>query len=686
MSSWSWLWVVLVAMLATACSRVPAGRSSVDAIEIRGAKAIDGDELLEKLATTPTPKFLGLFRGVFFDYELFDRGKLQRDLERVERFYADHGYFDAHARAARVISIDPKHVRIEIDVEEGLPYDVDEVEISFTDELDEAQRKRVEAVLRDSVKKTAPFDQDAFTAACAAGAKVLTESGRPYAKVERDAFVDVVGRKVRIVYSVTAGKAMRYGDVAIEGLGAIPEAPVRRAAKLEPGKPYSSAELASAEQAILELGVFSTVKIDADLAPRDDDRIPIVIHLEPTALKSVTLGIGAELDLIRTDLHGSVAWEHRNFLGGLRDLKLRLAPGVVLWPTRIDQLVAPTHGLPEVRTLAELRQPGFIEARTTGSLRFDGFVAPFLLPGTTPEQPVLGYLETKGTAGVERSFGKLFSRFGYSVQYDWPFAYVGERTDAVVPIVLSYVELVNALDLRDDALHPHRGLYVALGTQAAGGPLFGDASDVRLQPEVRGYVPVGKRVTIAARLAFGFVFPFDWGSHLTDGTPSAERNRDLEIAMFRGLYAGGASSNRGYPLRGIGPHATMPFVTEQVAATCTYDSTNPDCLLPTGGLTSWEASLEVRIKIAGPFSTAVFGDAADVSPYRADVRFARPHFSTGIGLRYDTPVGPIRLDVATRVPGAQYLEPVSDAERAAEDPGTILGLPVAIAIGIGEAF
>lgn len=679
--------VLLLLLLSIGCSRIPAGRSSVDAIEIRGSNAIDGDDLLEKLATTPTPKFLGLFRGVYFSYELFDRSKLQRDLERVERYYADHGFFDARARAARVIQIDPRHVRIEIDVEEGAPYVVDTIDVGGGDELAPEECARVVASIRGAAKPAVRFDKAVFESAADAGKKVLTENGRPFARIDRDAFVDVASRHVKLDYRIVAGRFMHYGDVTIEGLGPIPEAPVRRAVALEAGKPYSSAELAAAEQAVLELGVFSSVRVEADLEHAGDgDRVPIVVHVEPTKLRSVTLGVGAEFDLLRTDVHASVAWENRNFLGGLRRVQLRLAPGLVLWPTRIDNLVAPSNPLPEVRTSAELRQPGFIDARTTGTVRFDGFVAPFLLPGTTEGQPVLGYLELKGSVGLERGFGKLFTRVSYTAQHDWPFAYLGDRTDTVVPITLSYMELLLALDLRDDALHPHAGAYFSLVSQAAGGPFFGDAADLRIQPEARGYIPLGKRVTIAGRLGFGFVAPFDWGSHLTETEPSADRNRDLQIAMFRGLYAGGASSNRGYPLRGVGPHATMPYVTEQVAATCTFDSTNVGCLLPTGGLTSWEASLEVRVKVAGPFSTVAFADAADVSPYRADVRFARLHLSAGIGLRYDTPVGPIRLDIASRIPGAQYLEPVSDVERASEDPGTILGLPVAIAVGIGEAF
>ena len=679
--------LILALFAVIGCSRVPAGRSSVDAIEIRGASAIDGDDLLEKLSTTPTSKFLGLFRGVYFAYELYDRSKLQRDLERVERFYADHGFFDAHARGASVLQIDPRHVRIEIDVEEGEPYLIGEIEVLGGDDLAPAERARVATAIQGGVTKSKRFDALAFEAAGNAGKAVLTENGRPYAKVDREAHVDVVARRAKLTYTVTPGRFMYFGLVTIQGLGSIPEGPVRRAAAITAGRPYSSAELASTEQAILELGVFSTVRVEADIVtPQDGDQIPVIIQLEPTALRAVTLGVGAEFDLLRTDLHASVGWEHRNFLGGLRRLQLRLAPGVVLWPTRIDNLVAPTNPLPEVRTSAELRQPGFLEARTTGTVRFDGFIAPFLLPGTLPGQPVLGYLETKGTLGMERGFGRLFGRVSYTAQHDWPFAYIGDRTDTVIPLTLSYVDLLLVLDLRDDAIHPHSGLYFGLETQAAGGPFFGDASDLRFQPEVRGYVPAGKRVTIAARFALGFVVPFDWGSHLTDVRPSAERNRDLQIAMFRGLYAGGSSSNRGYPLRGVGPHAVMPYVTEQVASTCTFDSTNVGCLLPTGGLTSWEASIEVRVKLIGALSTAAFADTADVSPYRANVRFARPHLSAGLGLRYDTPVGPIRADIGCRIPGAQYLETVSATERAAEDPGTLLGLPVAIAVGIGEAF
>jgi len=78
----------------------------------------------------------------------------------------------------------------------------------------------------------------------------------------------------------------------------------------------------------------------------------------------------------------------------------------------------------------------------------------------------------------------------------------------------------------------------------------------------------------------------------------------------------------------------------------------------------------------------VFCDAGDVSPFQTSIRLDRPHLSCGAGARYDTPVGPIRLDVGYRIPGLQYPKNAS-FEQAPQD---ILGVPIAIAFGIGEAF
>src|SRR5450432_1175198 len=115
--------VGLVALLALfgGCTKIPAGRSAVDDVTVRGTSALDEDDVEGSMSTEASPKFVGLFRGVVYDYEIFDRATLQRDLARIERYYRARGYYGAHARAGRVLSTGAGHVRVEVMVEEGQP-------------------------------------------------------------------------------------------------------------------------------------------------------------------------------------------------------------------------------------------------------------------------------------------------------------------------------------------------------------------------------------------------------------------------------------------------------------------------------------------------------------------------------------------------------------------------------------
>src|SRR5580704_12911809 len=110
-----------IALALGGCTSIPAGRSSIDAVNIEGARGVDEATVADKIATTPTEKFIGLFRGVVYDYEVYDPSVVQRDLARIERFYRGKGFLEAHARAARVADISPGHVRVDIVVEEGPP-------------------------------------------------------------------------------------------------------------------------------------------------------------------------------------------------------------------------------------------------------------------------------------------------------------------------------------------------------------------------------------------------------------------------------------------------------------------------------------------------------------------------------------------------------------------------------------
>ena len=160
--------------------------------------------------------------------------------------------------------------------------------------------------------------------------------------------------------------------------------------------------------------------------------------------------------------------------------------------------------------------------------------------------------------------------------------------------------------------------------------------------------------------------------------------------FLRGFFSGGSGSNRGYGAREIGPHGVVPFYNHGQSLNdpdvdCTAGSASYNaavCDLPLGGFTLWEASVELRYPLIDALSGTVFADASDVSPRRLSFRFNRPHLSMGFGLRYDTPVGPVRFDLGFRIPGLQAPKDAPDEGV----PSDIFGLPLAASFGIGESY
>jgi outer membrane protein insertion porin family/translocation and assembly module TamA len=145
----------------------------------------------------------------------------------------------------------------------------------------------------------------------------------------------------------------------------------------------------------------------------------------------------------------------------------------------------------------------------------------------------------------------------------------------------------------------------------------------------------------------------------------------------------------------------VPCLHPATAAAQVQLSCNPNgpdynpgaCSISIGGFTLWQASVEVRFDLPGPFDAAVFCDSGDVSQSvgLSGLRWNYLHMSCGVGARYDTPVGPIRLDLGYRIPLLQVLGNANEKDVFKADltqglPPTILGVPIAFAFGIGEAF
>jgi outer membrane protein insertion porin family/translocation and assembly module TamA len=685
------LFVLLLAMLAGAgCASIPKGRRAVDAVRIDGVHGVDASEVQEAMATRPNERFLGVAEGFMVDYQLYDPYVLQEDMARIQRFYEKKGFYDAQVRSSEVTIESDDEVAIDVRVDEGAPVLVKRVDLRGFGAIGFVHAQAL-VIVAEELPLAEPFDETRYQAAEDRIKRLLTDAGYAFAEVKRDATIDLVRHGAWVTLEAKPGPKARFGKVTLRGEGSLPRDKILGALGIEEGAPYSTRTLEEAQTDAFELGVFAAVKITPDLSRPESGVVPIDVEVTPGKLQTVRLGGGVTIDSVKSDVHGLLGWEGRNVFGGMRRLTLEAKPAAVFVPLRINNFVAPTKILPALKLRADFRQPGFIEPRTLGFIRPAFSAQPILLKSdTSSADPILGYAENDLAVGLRRPFGRrLTIELSQNLLYSLPFAYAGDLDPALSQVVLVYPELVTTLDFRNDKIHPHWGWLLSNTFQTALGV---DGRDVKTQPEARGYIPVGKRVTLAGRATVGLLFPQTYGKDVADsiqrpfdGGDRAERIHDLQVLYFRGFFSGGGSSNRGYPFAGVGPHGIVPYLNP---ANGICDPTDRDfdrdvCLSPTGGLTLWEASLEMRIDIVDPFSLAVFCDASDVSPAQVDIRLARPHLSCGPGARVDTPVGPIRLDVGVRIPGMQNLEGPDPLEK---EPGDVFGVPLALAFGIGEAF
>ena len=696
---------VCAGLLSASCLRkdYPGEAAVVSDVDLQGAEAVDPDEVLAGLATAASPRFLGIWDGVVFDYEVFDEALLERDLERIRRYYRARGYYEAEVTAARVVRVDGHHVRVELRVIEGVPVliagNIATPGLEPPLPFDAALAASRSLSLRPGDR----FDEADYEKTKASLVEALANKGYAFAKVTGRARVDIARHEARVTLAVQPGPRAVFGPVKIVGLKEIPEGPVRENLDVAPGKIYSRAELEDARTALINLGVFASVDVRQDLSHPESGVVPVTVAVQEAPLRTLRMGGGMRFDVLEWSGNLTFGWEHENFLGGLRKLTLEAKPGVVLYPTRMDNFEAPRNVLPRNRVRAQLSQPAFLEGRTTGFVIGEFNVYPLLYPGlgevASKHENVIGYIEVKTQTGVRRGFfgHHLYVTPSYNWQANSPFAYIG--TNTLKSVHVSYPELTAVLDFRDDPLEPHRGIFLSNTVQVAGFVFGGDASDVKEQPEIRTYVPISKSVTFATRATVGFLFPQNYGGTLKPRSPNDppldpnEVRRDQQLLLFRAFYSGGPNSNRGYPFRGVGPQGVLGYLLPSTAAceeelrksAATGGPADPTCFRPLGGLTLWEASVEVRFPLIGPLRGALFVDASDLVRAVGQIRFTYPHLSPGFGLRYATPVGPVRLDVGYRLPYTQEVG-VQAVPQEEGTRSTVLGLPIAVSFALGEAF
>jgi outer membrane translocation and assembly module TamA len=582
----------------------------------------------------------GLLNGLALKRNLdgqraIDEYQLGLDIERITGLYQRRGYFSA--------KVTPR-VERKGDAQ-TLIFHVDEgpratVSIVITGLPPEVPYPEARALVE--VPNGAPFDYDLFDAAKAPLLSIVENAGYAHAQLNAQVLADRVKARATLRYAIDAGPHVVFGPVTVTGVeGSLADAAKARLPFRE-GDPYSTKQLAEAQQAIIGIGRFSSARVEADRLTDDTVVLPVKVTLTEAKPWEAKAGFGVAFDTLtyRGGLRGSLT--HAGWPTPLTTLGVELRPELTVLRDICESYDVWNCELePRIRAIGTITQQDFLQrdvkADVEGGLDFLKLEA-YTLQGARVR---LGISKPLLARRIEARVGW---QFGYYTFGDYalvvpdpanPIAFVPDpslvtRTGTGDPERLgSFTETI-AVDLRDNSVTPHQGGYGELRFIHGGAYAGGGFDYVQVMPDLRGYLPLGRAV-LAARAKLGVIL---------GDVPPTER-----------FYAGGASSQRGFPERHMSPFATgMNRDGEMVT-------------VPIGGAAALETGIELRVPFmlfGVPMGAAAFLDGGDVTETPEELDPSHLHWAVGVSLRpIYLPIGPIRLDFAWRLNRTGAGEPVT---------------------------
>ncbi len=495
----------------------------------------------------------------------------------------------------------------------------------------EVNRRQEGGLLLDPAKTAGlePGTPATSVALSAAQVKLVDElraQSHPLAKVtELRPVVDHAAAVMDVGMTVDPGPWAGFGAVSVSGTEDVDPAVVRSFIYLEPGQPYSPKALADTRKSVATVTALGSVRIREGKALDANGNLPIFV--EVTERPKQLIGFSARYSTIDGPAVKTY-WEHRNLFGGAEKLRLE---GDLFFTPRIDGT--------EIKKLGDFRRSDIggrlafhFEKPALAGSRNDLLVDGQAVRERVGDDRYGGYVARYGDldAAIRHRFSDTFSVQG-GLEYER-----GRTSDVLGNVDYSLVGLPVALkyDSTDNLLDPTRGVRLTIATTPYLG--FGDAENFlqsKLAASTYYALDENARYVLAARIGFGSVL----GAGLAD-IPSNHR-----------FYAGGSGSVRGYDYRSLSPLSASGQLI--------------------GGRSLLDGSLEARIKITDTIGIVPFLDGGGAFRSSYPDFDETLHYAAGIGLRYYTAIGPIRIDVATP------LNPRPHGDK-----------PVALYISIGQAF
>lgn len=658
------------ALLAPAGSAQRPGDIEVAAVAFEGNHVFADDLLRTAIVTTPSrcpALVIFCWLGVERDVQLWDERIAGADAVRLRLFYYQRGYRETEVAIDTTRAAEGMRVRFRI--MEGAPVRVASLALRGGEVFGpELGRGLPLAVGR-------PFSLLGYDATRDSLTHRLRNRGYATADVLRG--YRIPGDSARVAhleYELLPGPRARFGTIEVTGAERVSAEVVRRMLTFRPGDVYSREALLRSQRNLFGLEIFRHAEIREAPSENSDTLIDVLVQVNEGDLRRVRVGVGLST---AEYLNAEGRWISRNFMGGARRLE---------WRGRVSNLFAEPLGhvpaFEEVRGIygringsiaVDFAQPWFFDPLNTAGAGL--FLERRSLPDVFVRSAAGGYLTvrrdlgpgTSVTVGARPELTSLRTDDGDLV-FCVSFVACGEQEIRalrdphwLVPVTLSYVR-----DRSNSLFAPTRGYLLRLDAEAAGEATASDFSYLRVAAELVDYHTLSRGLVLATRLRPG------WARAM--GEPEA----GLGVHPQRRFFAGGANSVRGYAQYRLGPRLLTVDAANRLArpvelggAGCTAQAINagtcepahlatavPGAFTerPVGGAALLEGNLELRFPLYGEnLRAAAFLDVGQVWAEPDDIDTRGIVWSPGLGVRYFSMVGPIRIDVGYRPPREERL-------------------------------
>jgi outer membrane protein assembly complex protein YaeT len=585
-------------------------RHTLVAIEIGGNRYFKTEAIRERM-------FLQRARFLQFPHGRYSGNLLARDEESIQNLYQSNGFHDVETthRLEDDYQGIVGNIAVFIDIKEGPQYFINSLQVDGIERMN-----KDEILARLSSVAGQPFsefnvavDRDAILAQYFGG-------GFPNATFEWNSVPASQAHRVDLRFVVHEGEQQFVRQVLVTGNKVTKNQLVFRNLTLNPGDPLSPTAITETQRRLYDLGVFA--RVDAAIQDPDGEITHkyVLYNLDEARRYSLAAGFGAELGRI----------------GGCQTCfdapagATGFSPRISLDLTR-NNLWGDTHSISLRTRVSTLDQRALLNYSWPRFSNNDKLTVSFTgLYENSRDVRTFSFKRQEGSAQLTQKLTKATTLF-YRVAYRRVGVSDLKITPFLIPqlsqpVRVGIMSLNLVQDRRDDPVEPHKGVYSTVDAGLAG-RFFGSQVDfMRLLARNASYYPIGKRLVLARSTEFGNIYAFRFTGDPLEAIPLPER-----------FFGGGGTSHRGFPEEQAGPRDT---------------STG----FPLGGTALLFNQTELRFPLIGDdIGGVLYHDMGNVYSSVENLSF-RVHqrnlqdfdymvHAVGFGVRYRTPVGPVRLDL-----------------------------------------